>query len=330
MEFVRKHLSLVLRVLISGAVLTGLAFKINWREFWAIVTNAHVGWLGLGLLLIGLNMLGSTYRWKVLLRIQGIVLPYRRLFPMNMIGQFFNAFLLGVTGGDVMKIYYVTQATPEKRSAAGLSVIYDRVLGLLGIMAWGLVLTSIYYRFLTSTPNTHKSVWTFILICGVAVGGISAALVLPWIRKNSGLWKLEQKLPFHRTLENLSEAFQRYAESPAENLLVFGFSILLHGCLFLVMYFVGLAIDLNVTFWQLAAIVSVVNVLIAIPINVAGLGVREGLFAIFLGLLGVPPSQAVAFSLLGFGLNLIWSLAGGIYYMRYKKHDHPANPGVPA
>jgi uncharacterized protein (TIRG00374 family) len=323
MGFIRKHLSLALRILISGAVLWVLARKMDWPQFFAYVAHARADYLCYGLAIIGVTMVVGTYRWRMLLHVQDIDLPFAKLFPMNMIGQFFNAFLLGVTGGDVIKIYYVTQAAPGKRSAAGLSVIYDRILGLLGIMVWGLILTTVSYSFLTSTPQTHQAVWTFLLICCAAVGGISFALVLPWIRKHAGLWKLEQKLPFHGTIENLSDAFQRYARSPVENITVLAMSICIHGCIFLTMYVIALAIGLHASFWQLAAIVSIVNVLIAIPINVAGLGVREALFVYFLALIQIPQEQAITFSLLGYGLNLFWSVIGGFFYMRYKKHGEP-------
>jgi len=320
MGFLRKQLSLILRVLISGAVLYVLARKMAWHEFFGYIAHARAQYLVCGLVIIGITMFLGTYRWRMLLHVQGIDIPFSKLFPMNMIGQFFNSFLLGVTGGDVIKIYYVTQASPERRTAAGLSVIYDRILGLVGIMVWGLILTTSGYAFLTSTPETHQAVWSFLLICAAAAAGISGAFALPWVRKHSGLWKLEQKLPFHRTLENLSNAFQRYAQSPLENLVVLSLSIFIHGCIFLTMYMTALSIGMHTSFWQLAAIVSIVNVLIAVPINVAGLGVREALFVYFFILVQVPKEQAVTFSLLGFGLNLVWSLIGGIFYMRYKKH----------
>lgn len=319
MEFIRKRIGLILRVLISGGILAFLAMKLDWAEFTAIVKTASVSWLLAGLGLIGLTIFLAARRWQMLLRVQGIQLSYSKVFQLNMIGQFFNAFLLGVTGGDVIKIYYAAQAAPEKRSAAGLSVIYDRILGLLGIIVWGVILTTTCYSFLTSTAPTYQAVWTFLFISAAAFGGIGLALILPWLRQNAGLWKLEQKLPFHGTIERLSEAFQRYARAHVVNLSVLIFSVFIHFFLFVTMFCVARSIGIEIGFWTLAAIASVVNVLIAIPVSISGLGVREGLFAVFLSLLSIPHEQAVAFSLLGFALSLVWSLIGGLIYLRYKK-----------
>ncbi|MEJ7584068.1 MAG: lysylphosphatidylglycerol synthase domain-containing protein, partial [Acidimicrobiales bacterium] len=47
-----------------------------------------------------------------------------------------------------------------------------------------------------------------------------------------------------------------------------------------------------------------------LPVSISGLGVREGLFVLFLRPLGVPPDQAVALGLLLYALNLLVSLLG--------------------
>lgn len=60
----------------------------------------------------------------------------------------------------------------------------------------------------------------------------------------------------------------------------------------------------------LLAFVPAVLIAQVIPISISGLGVREGLFALFLHPLGVPRSQAIALGLLLYLLNLVVSLLG--------------------
>ena len=59
-----------------------------------------------------------------------------------------------------------------------------------------------------------------------------------------------------------------------------------------------------------AAAYSPACVRFVLPISISGLGVREGLFVLFLHPLGVPRSQAIALGLLLYLLNLVVSLAG--------------------
>jgi hypothetical protein len=47
-----------------------------------------------------------------------------------------------------------------------------------------------------------------------------------------------------------------------------------------------------------------------LPLGIAGLGVREGAFVLFLTPLGVPAEQAIALGLVLYAVNLIVSLAG--------------------
>jgi hypothetical protein len=47
-----------------------------------------------------------------------------------------------------------------------------------------------------------------------------------------------------------------------------------------------------------------------LPIGIAGLGVREGAFVLFLTPLGVPAEQAIALGLVLYAVNLVVSLAG--------------------
>jgi uncharacterized membrane protein YbhN (UPF0104 family) len=60
----------------------------------------------------------------------------------------------------------------------------------------------------------------------------------------------------------------------------------------------------------LLAFVPAVLIAQVLPISISGLGVREGLFVLFLQPLGVPQSQAIALGLLLYVLNLVVSLAG--------------------
>lgn len=60
------------------------------------------------------------------------------------------------------------------------------------------------------------------------------------------------------------------------------------------------------------AVVPLVTLLTLLPVSLNGLGLREGGFVFFLGQLGIPQAQALALSLLVFGLTLLFSLAGGV------------------
>src|SRR5205823_14406492 len=70
--------------------------------------------------------IAAALRWQILLRVQGIYLSWARLSGLFLIGMFFNQFLPGGTGGDIIKSYLLLKETPDKKAGALLAVLFDR------------------------------------------------------------------------------------------------------------------------------------------------------------------------------------------------------------
>src|SRR4051812_18183694 len=78
----------------------------------------------------------TSFRWHQLLKAMQIHLTLARTFVLNMVGAFYNTFMPGSTGGDVLKAYYASKQT-EFRTRAVISVIVDRVIGLIALVILG-------------------------------------------------------------------------------------------------------------------------------------------------------------------------------------------------
>ena len=61
--------------------------------------------------------LAAGVRWRILLKVQQIHLSIPRVAGLFLIGMFYNQFLPGGTGGDIMKSYLLLKETPGKRPA---------------------------------------------------------------------------------------------------------------------------------------------------------------------------------------------------------------------
>ena len=81
---------------------------------------------------VGLVPTGGALRFRMLLAVQGVRIRASRALSLTFLGQFFNNFMLGLTGGDVVKAYYVTRDT-HKRTEAVVTVFLDRVVGLIAL-----------------------------------------------------------------------------------------------------------------------------------------------------------------------------------------------------
>jgi glycosyltransferase 2 family protein len=89
--------------------------------------------LALALLAFGPAIFLMSVRWQMLLRMSRVVVPFGTIVRLHYMGFFFNMFMPGGLGGDLVKAVYVTGYSPRKAEAATM-VLVDRVIGLVGLL----------------------------------------------------------------------------------------------------------------------------------------------------------------------------------------------------
>src|SRR5207253_4214581 len=93
------------------------------------------GTLAFALLAVGVNVSLAAARWWILVRGEGVVMPFFATCRITLIGNFFNSFMPGAIGGDPFKVYYVAAfAPPGRRVEAGATVLVDRAVGLFALV----------------------------------------------------------------------------------------------------------------------------------------------------------------------------------------------------
>jgi uncharacterized protein (TIRG00374 family) len=328
MEFLRRRLGLIFRSLVSLLFIFVVARSANWANVWANVRTMDVGWLATGFLVFLPVILIVSWRWRLLLAVHGVRLPFWRVFELNMIGQFFSAFLVGTTGGDVVKIFYVARAVPHHKAAVAFTVVVDRVIGLIALLLFGVLLSFTQLPLLFSQPYTRFFTGVFYLF---AIGGAIAAAgasVAPIFLKRPAIRDFFKRLPLVHRATSVFAAYERTARAFGTNALALLASIPSNICITFMGYCILRAMHLQPPLLAFCSILTMVNMLIALPISIAGLGVREQLFKTFLSLVAIDKDHAVTFSLTYFFLNIIWSLAGGPFYFLYRHETHTPPPHV--
>jgi hypothetical protein len=74
--------------------------------------------------------------------------------------------------------------------------------------------------------------------------------------------------------------------------------------------------NIPIGFAELAVIVPVSFIVQMIPLSVNGFGVREATFGFYFTRLGLPLESALLVSFAGAGLIMLFSLTGGVAYLR--------------
>jgi uncharacterized protein (TIRG00374 family) len=278
-------------------------------------------------LIFPVTFLVTSIRWNALLKALDIRLTQARTFVLNMVGAFYNTFMLGVTGGDVLKAYYASKQT-RHRMGAVLSVFVDRVIGLLSLVIMGGIMATLQYF-----TSEHRDDPASLACLRIALG--SAAVVFAFllavllfqdpVRRAIGLDSLPRRLPFQKHIGQAIDVINIYRSRP---LLIVGaivFTFPVHITVVVSALFAGKAFLLPLPMLYYFVAVPVIVLSGALPISPQGAGVME-FFAIQLTKqYGTTVSQAFALTMSIRIVQMLWNLTGGFFVLRGGYHAPTAS-----
>jgi uncharacterized protein (TIRG00374 family) len=278
--------------------------------------HAHYSWVVIGILAYVVVEIAAAFRWHVLLKVQGIHLSFWRLSGLFLIGMFYNQFLPGGTGGDIIKSYYLLKETPDKKAGALLAVVFDRLIGLVALVAITGTLIGLRYDFLSQTTETRQLLWILLVVLGVSIAGLLTTFVITGFKL---FHLLPLRFPGREKLIEISAAYHLYARHWRATLVAFGSSVVAHLATFTTFLCAAYALGAAVPLLNFFAVMPVERTISALPISFAGIGLREKVLLIMLnGLCGVPEAQAILIGSLSFLIILTCCIPGAIVYFFYK------------
>ena len=283
--------------------------------------QANWWWLAAGVAAYGLFEILAGIRWQILLRVQGIHLSWWRLYGLLMVGLFFSLFIPGGTGGDLIKGYYLLKEAPVgQKTSAALSVVMDRLLGLLGVGVLTVVVTSFRWDWLMSEPFSKHCVYTVLGILAVSVSGMLLAGLISGLRL---VHALPKNLPGRNFLATVSGAYSLYGRAWLPTLGAIMISVLAHVAHYTTFWCASKAIEESgprkPSAIELYSALPIIEGAAAIPITPGGLGAREMLFDQMLTpLAGLEQNVAPTISVLGYLCIAFWGAVGGIFYIFYR------------
>ncbi len=293
-------------------------------RLWTTLTMVGPGAAGLSVLLMGLTILLGIARWRIVLRVQGFELSWGRTTEISLVAHFFNSFLLGSTGGDLMKAYYAARETHHKKTEAVVTVFVDRLLGLWAMLLFGGVMMMPNLSLLFSNPHFRSLA---LLILGMMAACTGLVVVAFWGGVSRGwsgsrLWL--RRLPKGEWLERSLDSCRQFGREPFFISRTLCISMALNAVCVLQVLVLSRGLGLTIPPLFLFVIVPMIICISALPITPSGLGVRENLFVFMLAesSIGVSDTAALSLSLLAYAGSLFWSLCGGLVYSMFKVRHH--------
>ncbi|MEZ5203591.1 MAG: lysylphosphatidylglycerol synthase transmembrane domain-containing protein [Acidimicrobiales bacterium] len=319
---------MLLRIGISALLLWLLVTKIgaSWSEAIPHPTTTTFAWLGGALLLTFASVVLSAVRWSAVLGALGLHPPFGRLLSLYFAGQFMGNVLPSTIGGDALRVSRLSRDTGEPPTTFA-SVVLERLTGwfVLPVITLAGLLVNPGLRELGRATAVAFATASATLVLLVVV------LLLTTRTGGAGLDALEGRLEHREGWRRFTGAVRlginklAHAPGATARILATGlaYQLILIASALMAARALGLPAGVGPT--ALLAFVPAVLIAQVLPISISGLGVREGLFALFLHPLGVPQSQAIALGLLLYLLNLVVSLFGAPAFAV----GHRAHPTTP-
>lgn len=288
--------------------MAGALAKADWR------------WLLAAMACAGACEFFGILRWRLFLQMLHLRIPLAETSRLFFIGAFFNQFLPGTTGGDIVRVLYLMRDHPEHRTAGLLSVAVDRLLAMLVLVAMGLLFAWTRADWFAQSAAIGNAMSIFALILVTMAAGLAASFVLT---RRHLVDRLPARMPLRDKLVKLSTLWQLCIENRREALLGTLYTVPMLLSFFAAFSFVAFAFTSKVGFLDMMSLMPLVTAVTALPISLNGIGVREALLdELLFELCGVPRGTGILISITGMLVYLLWGLPGAWFYLA-RRRSHP-------
>jgi len=308
---IRKKIFWVLKFAISAGITIFIIHKItrgqNLHEIGKMLSKIPLGvfavWMAGAFLVKASGMFMAVVRWRLLLLGHGYKIGWLHLIGSFLIGRFIGSFTPSTTGLDGWRLYDIARHTHD--TPASISVILvEKITGFF-VLSVLVVLTIPFGGTIISNPQWksafERGAWFASIILGIPMGIAFVVLMNPAVIRKFFEKLFGRKGGFGMKIKKFVDALWVYENKKRLLLsaLIAGFFVHLAQC---VMYFfTGNALGLNVTLKTVLFIGPLEIAATLIPISIAGIGVRELVWATLLGgKLGGGDAGFAAGALMGF------------------------------
>lgn len=338
----RSTLINLAKLLLAAALIWYVLNKVGFQNVVDRLQNIQVEvWL-LGLLVIFLGNCLSMVRWHLLMRSVGLNSTVWSALRLGFIGLFFNNVVPGLTGGDLVKAFYITREHPLQRADAVISVIVDRVIGIVALA----LIAAVIIPFDLERYG-EVAIWIYGFLAVMAVGGmmVLSRRIKARIKRLSEALGRKPKEDGTTLLGKLDRAVSMYRDRMGTVTLAMVMSIGVHMLVMTGLWIFGMALtqegspdvaelvaaglrplgELGLDVY--CSVVPIIMMISSIPIAPAGWGVGETAFQYFFSTVDVAEADAVALSFTYRLTATLISLLGGLFLVVDRKKVMQDLPG---
>ena len=303
------------QVVPAWQLMVDLIRNIDPAVFWPfVILAATIRFVG---------VMASMYRWQLVLRGQGIELPFWHILGAFLIGRAIGFFLPSTAGLDGYKLYDAARFSGRTVEVTAGTML-EKVLGITGIFLTYLVALPFGMSIFGENAALVAAV-TVPMALGI-IGVLLAILWFPGIVQ----WVIETvpipaKDQIRGVITRTSEAAAAYRDKKGLVLMMLLMSFCLHFFTAAMYVFLAIAVgaEADALFWPVVFGSSIQIFATVIGPTIGGMGVREAAQVLTLGSLLGPIVAAVS-ATLGFWVGEVPTLFGFLFWMARGDDYRPA------
>lgn len=294
----------LLQIGVTVVAVVLIARLVDVRATATILGAAHVGWVLLAVAMYVVGQMMSAFRWWLIGRSVGLgggIADYVRYY---FIGMFFMSFGPSTLGGDFVRGLYLAEGG-GRRGRAFNSVVFDRLNGLVILVAIGAAAFLIFPRYRALAPEFTLMFWITVAFGSALLVGWMLA---PWLARTF-------LPPSHRIRHFVEVDLGPFWTDRRMLLSASAVSLVFHFVQIAAQWVVSRAIGIEVPISYIAVYHPLVSAVASIPVTFSGIGLREGGYLYFLTKIGVDQPSAVAYGVLWLFVIIVNSLLGGLVFL---------------
>jgi len=298
------------RVGLSAAIIAVLLHKAKPGRVVHIVQSSTLGYLVLGIVVSGIGLVLSAWRWQRVLVALERPVAFGRLVAHSFAGQFVGNFLPTSIGGDVLRVVRLAADTGSSETSFA-SVVLERLTGWVVLPVLALVGLAVSPRVRHLDTPSHLT----LLIALATLALLGGVLVLAGHPRLAG--RFAERQSWSRFIGAVHFGVDRLRRHPSAVVGVLGAAFVYQLATVLTFALAIRVAGLHVPFGAVLAFAPIVAIVQVVSPLQGGFGFREGALYLFLhALVRADGKDASAVGLLFAGMIIVVSLLGAPAFVR--------------
>jgi glycosyltransferase 2 family protein len=299
--------------IIGFLILAYIFYKIDFSGVVEILTGARIVYIIAAISLALPTILIKSWRWKYLLKMQGVNYSLKNAFTSYLSSGFLGTITPGKVG-EFSKVFFLREDEGVNIGKAFSSVLTDRFIDLIVLLTFSFV--GVFYFSLALDKIVLASFFLILFSLAIAIVFTSKRL------RNKLFHLINSWLPFKKYVKQPEIHFNNFFDAlndfkSIKILIPITVSFAANLIFYFSVYLIALSLRIQISYFNVMLCISIVSVISLIPVSISGIGTRDVTLVVLFPIIGLSKESAIGFSLVFLlVLHVCNAIFGGIAWWR--------------